>query len=266
MSKNKYPKRIIVKMVSLFIILSLTLISLCSCGLQANNPGIKIINQPSGQTAGDVTISVEVSNFKLGAADGNSNTTGGGHIIYYMDTPVPTYYKHEAFSKAGTYVISEETQYTWKSVSPGDHTFAVQLVDADNSPLPSPVVDSITINAAPPNGAPILKILSPADGSSLSPGNLLLSINVENFIVSQENMGVFNRNGEGHLIYYIDETPPAEAGVPANTDTSKVSAELSHLWKEVKEGRHTLSVQLVNNDDTPLETPVVVSISIDVAS
>jgi hypothetical protein len=46
---------------------------------------------------------------------------------------------------------------------------------------------------------PRIKIISQptgqtaADGSSLSPGNILLGVNVDNFIVSQENMGVFNR-------------------------------------------------------------------------
>lgn len=38
------------------------------------------------------------------------------------------------------------------------------------------------------------------------------------------------------------------------------------MWKGVTEDQHTFSAQLVNNDDTPLETPVVIKVKIDVKS
>jgi hypothetical protein len=59
-------------------------------------------------------------------------------------------------------------------------------------------------------------------------------------------------------------TPATDAGTQATTDTSVVSTDSSHLWKSVQAGNHTFSVQLVNNDDTPLETPVVSSVSVTV--
>lgn len=183
---------------------------------------------------------------------------------YVVGGPVPVYYEHSATSKAGTYAISNETSYTWKGVTPGEHTFSVQLVKGDDTPLPVPAIDRMTTNVGPPNGNPGIQILFPADGSSLPPGNIAMTVKASNFIVSAEGMGVVNRAGEGHMIYYMDEVPPVDAGKPATTDTSVISSASDHLWRDVKEGKHTFSVQLVNNDDTPLDSPVVIESTIDV--
>lgn len=231
---------------------------LASCSPYQVQPEVKIIKQ-ADIAAGDVTISVDLKDFDVG-------DSGQGRIIYYLDAAVPTYYAHSPISKAGTFAISQEKSYTWKDITPGEHKFSVQLVDNANSPLPVPVVDSMTVNVGAPKGTPQLSIVNPADGSSLPPGNILVSFDVGNFLISRQDMGVVNRKGEGHLIFYLDEKPPVDAGVPATTDTSIVSTELSHLWKAIGEGKHTFSAQLVNNDDTPLDTPVVVTINLDVAA
>ena len=77
-------------------------------------------------------------------------------------------------------------------------------------------------------------------------------------------MGVLNRKGEGHLIYYIDEDPPLTQSEPAVTETSIVSVNLLHLWKPIPEGEHTFAVQLVNNDDTPLDPTVTAKIMLNI--
>ena len=241
----------------LILALITTVMALVSCSPVQGQPSVKISGGPD-VFAGDVTISADIAGYDI-AGD-------TGHIIYYMDISVPTYYAHSAISKAGTCAVSTETSHTWKDVSPGEHKFSVQLVKNDNSPLPVPIVDSITINVGAPEKGPELSITNPSDGASLTPGNILVMLEVKNFIISSEDMGVLNREGEGHLIYYLDEEPPVDQGIPAKTDTSIVSTELKHLWKAVKEGQHVISVQLVNNDDTPLETPVIESVSIDVAA
>ena len=239
--------------------LALGLLLFCTaCSSALEQPAAKI-ETPTNAMAGDVTISVNVT----AGITANSGLEEG-RIIYYMDASVPVYYAHSAISKAGTYAISEETSYTWTGVTPGEHTFSIQLVDKNNTPLPAPVVDSVTIQVGAPEGAPMLSITNLADGDSLTPGNILLVVQASNFIINKSGMGVINHTGEGHLIYYIDENPPTDSGVPATTDTSMVSTETSHLWKYITEGKHTFSAQLVNNDDTPLETPVVVTVSIDV--
>lgn len=229
-----------------------------ACSPAAAEP-TAVILQPVNLTAGDVTISVKVSGWSDSLGE-----TGLGNIIYYMDASVPVYYAHSAVSKAGTYAISEETSYTWTGITPGEHTFSIQLVDKNNTPLPAPVVDTVTVQVGAPDGVPMLSITNLADGDSLAPGNILVAVRASNFIISKMDMGVINRAGEGHLIYYFDEDPPTDQGVPATTDTSKVSTETSCLWKNILEGQHTFSAQLVNNDDTPLETPVIVTVTIDV--
>lgn len=106
--------------------------------------------------------------------------------------------------------------------------------------------------------------VTPPEGSQLGPGTIALSVKVNNFIISKDDMGVVNRKGEGHLIYYRDKNPPVNPGEPALTNTAFVSTELNRLWKDVREGKHVFSVQLVNNDDTPLNVPVFRTISLDV--
>jgi hypothetical protein len=255
------------RLVKLLIIsvLGMILLTASSCGYStANKPTVKVNTAPTGAAAGDVVIRADVANFNLTDEAGNINAPDQGHIIYYLDTNVPTYYDHSATSPAGTFAIASDTSHTWSGVTPGEHTFAVQLVKADDTPLPAPVTDSITINVGPPSGNPGLKAINPADGTTLPPGNIVVEVQVENFIISQKDMGVINRLGEGHLIYYFDEEPPVDAGSPALTETSVVSADTRYLWKNVSEGKHTLAVQMVNNNDTPLDKPVTQTISLDV--
>jgi hypothetical protein len=262
---GRFDRESMGKMKSMFIFFALLLtVSMSSCGISTNKPEIKISSPQTGMTSGDVTISVTVANFELVKGVVAGHDFGKGHIIYYMDVPVPVYYEHSAASKAGTYAISNEAFHTWQGVTPGEHTFSVQLVKDDDTPLPVPVIDRMTTFVGPPDGNPGIQILYPADGSSLPPGNIAMAVKVNNFIVSREGMGVVNREGEGHMIYYMDEVPPVDAGIPATTDTSVVSSASDHLWRDVKEGKHTFSVQLVNNDDTPLDTPIVIVSTMDI--
>ena len=257
------PKKLILRLSSIFFLLLVALV-LTACGQATSKPEITIRTQEVGLAAGDVTISANVSNFELIDQEGEHNNPGQGHIIYYMDVPVPQYYEHTAISKPGTYALASNTSYTWKGVTPGEHTFSVQLVNNNDSPLPAPAINSKTVNVGPPVGKPDLQIVTPAEGSQLGPGTIVLAVKVRNFIISKDDMGVLNRKGEGHLIYYLDENPPVNPGEPALTDTSYVSTNLNRIWKDVSEGKHTFSVELVNNDDTPLDVPVVITISLDV--
>lgn len=113
-------------------------------------------------------------------------------------------------------------------------------------------------------GEPEIEIITPLNGSQLQPDQIVIAIKANNFDISRENLGLTNREGQGHFIYYLDENPPTKQGEPAFTNTSMVSTNLYHLWKGVSEGKHTLYVQLVNNDYTPLAVPVIVSVDINV--
>lgn len=227
-------------------------------------PKINITAPAENAPAGSIDVVVDVSNFTLVNKEGSSNKIGEGHIIYYLDAIVPTYYDHQAITLSGTYNADFKTSYTWQNVSPGTHTFSVQLVNNNNKPLPTPAVDSKKITIGAPGDAPGISIQTPQDNSSLPPGNIIISVKISNFIISKEHMGSVNRAGEGHLIYYIDEESPVEQNKPAVTETSLVSVDMRCFWRTVTEGSHSFSVQLVNNDDTPLEIPVIAKVNLDI--
>lgn len=59
----------------------------------------------------------------------------GGHIIYYLDVTPPLKKGESALTAEGTYFITRETVHVWENLPAGAHTFAVQLVNNDNTPL-----------------------------------------------------------------------------------------------------------------------------------
>jgi len=96
-------------------------------------------------------------------------------------------------------------------------------------------------------------IVSPEANASVAAGNVTVEVNVTNFTLV-EPTGQPNAPGEGHLHYYLDAPVPTNESEPAIPPTGGyvISTNLSHTWENVTAGEHNLSVQLVNNDHTPL--------------
>jgi predicted lipoprotein with Yx(FWY)xxD motif/plastocyanin len=113
---------------------------------------------------------------------------------------------------------------------------------------------------------PAVTITSPKDGASIAGGNLDVTVQVYNFIVV-DKQGQANAPGEGHIHYYLDVDAPTAAGQPAIPPGGVWAhvASTSHTFANVAPGKHTISVQLVNNDHTPLVPLVVQKISVTVA-
>ena len=84
----------------------------------------------STRQAGAVTIKTFVERFEL--------TDETGHIVYYMDVTPPMVQGETALTAAGSYAASTEKSHTWDNVPPGEHTFWVQLVNNDDTPLQPP--------------------------------------------------------------------------------------------------------------------------------
>ncbi len=101
----------------------------------------------------------------------------------------------------------------------------------------------------------------------LPSGSVQVTIEVSNFSVVSK-LGQPDAPGEGHIHYYLDAEPPTTPGQPAVTGPGTYAAtlEMSHTWENVEPGEHTFYVQLVNNSHTPLETPVVARVTINVLS
>jgi hypothetical protein len=108
-------------------------------------------------------------------------------------------------------------------------------------------------------------IINPAMDSTLDSGDIIVKAFVEQFDIvdktSQQNSA-----GKGHLVFYMDTTPPMKQGESALSaeGTYAVSTETSYTWKNVGAGKHVFWVQLVNNDNTPIEPQAAVRINVTV--
>lgn len=116
-------------------------------------------------------------------------------------------------------------------------------------------------------GTPNIAIKDPSEGSEIAAGNVIVSVEVMNFSLA-DKFGQENVAGEGHIHYYIDAAVPTEPGKPAISapGTYIPSAEITHTWQNVIPGPHNLSVQLVNNDHTPLDPSVVDTVNVTALS
>ena len=205
----------------------------------------------------DVKVSAMALNFNVVDKQGQPAVAGQGHIHYYMDVDAPTTPGQPAVPPAGSaWVTTANTTYTFKNVAPGQHTFSIELVNNDHTPLVPPVVVKSTVTVTAP--APAVKIALPQNRATLQPGNVTVTVQVSNLNLVNK-IGQPNVTGEGHIVYYADVVPPTDAGKPAltTTGTYSASADTSYTWTNVAAGTHTFWVQLVNNDNTPLTPPVL---------
>jgi hypothetical protein len=114
---------------------------------------------------------------------------------------------------------------------------------------------------------PSVEILVPRDDPSATGisgyGFCAVLIDVTDFRLV-DKAGDSNVQGEGHIHYYLDVEPPAEPGKPAFTEegTYADTVETLYYWPEIGKGSHTFWVQLVNNDHTLLDPPVIASASV----
>jgi hypothetical protein len=132
-------KRILQKL-ALIILLLLIVLPFAACHPEPVAPldaRIYIIDPAAESTiaTNTVTIKTFVEKFNLVDKTGQSNSTGEGHIVYYMDVMPPLEQGKNALTTDGTYAVSTETSHTWSNVPPGMHTFWVQLVNNDNTPI-----------------------------------------------------------------------------------------------------------------------------------
>src|SRR5688572_18299566 len=115
-----------------------------------------IITSPSqGSTvdAGNVTVAVDVKKFDVVDKIGEEPRDGEGHVHYYIDVgEIPTVDGEPATTDEGTYHAQATTQFTWEDVEAGEHSFAVQLVNNDHTPLSPPVIAQVTVTAEETGG------------------------------------------------------------------------------------------------------------------
>jgi hypothetical protein len=100
-----------------------------------------------GVRAGNVTVTAEVRNFSLVNGADRPVTAGEGHIIFFKDVTPRTDPGLPAKTSQGTYQVSDKPSCTWYNVTEGTHTFSVELVNNDDTPLVPAVIDAVDVTA-----------------------------------------------------------------------------------------------------------------------
>ena len=127
------------------------------------------------------------------------------------------------------------------------------------TPTPTPPVNvtptpTPPVNVTPTPGAEArVVITSPEEGANITTQNVTVSVDITNFTLV-EPTGQPNAPGEGHLHYYLDALIPTNTSAPAIPETGgyAISTNTTYTWEDVPSGEHNFSVQLVNNDHTPI--------------
>ncbi len=195
-------------------LLVISLVALAACSTYGSKaPSIEITSPANGATvpAGNVTISVRVSNFNLVEKLGQPNVSGEGHIHYFLDYPAPTEQGKAAIPPTGTkWAATPATSYTFGNVGPGSHTIYVELVNNDHTPLNPPVVQSVTFTvstAATPTPTP------------------QYTVN----IASKAGIGSYLVDDKGMSLYYTMRDSPGVSNVPDNLLTTWIPFHVSNI-------------------------------------
>jgi hypothetical protein len=112
-------------------------------------------------------------------------------------------------------------------------------------------------------GAPSIQITSPNDKATIQAGNVTVSVHVDDLTL-ENKLGAANVDGQGHIHYFMDVPVPTTPGKPAITaaGTYYPTANTSYTWTNVMPGMHNFTVELVNNDHTPLNPAKYTTINV----
>ena len=260
--------------IAVFVGLMLFAILLSGCTSQypsSNTPTLTITQPQSGSTisGSDLMVMIQVTNFNIVDKQGQPAVSGEGHVHYYLDYDAPTTQGQPAVPPSGvTWQTIASTTFTFHNVTAGSHFVSVELVNNDHTPLNPAVTAKVTITMTSGSGTPTLTILQPQSGSTVTSPNVSVSIQVSNFnIVDKQGQPAVS--GEGHVHYYLDYDAPTTQGkpaVPPNGTIWQTIASTTYTFHNVTTGTHFVSVELVNNDHTPLNPPVTAKVSFTVSS
>ncbi len=169
---------------------------------------------------------------------------------------------------SGSGVNSTTGSPTPSSSSPSTPATTSTSPQPPSSTLPPTSTQPTTSKSQTPTAttnAASVAITQPITGSVSITADVTVSVSVSGLNLV-DKAGQANAPGEGHLIYYLDVTVPTQTGLPALTSTGSyaTATSLSYQWQNLPDGVHMLSVQVVNNDNTPLNPPAVATVSVSV--
>ncbi len=104
--------------------------------------------------------------------------------------------------------------------------------------------------ATPVFAAPSLQIISPTENQKVESDKITVSWKLTGFTLVDYANNPRNKFGQGHLHLWLDESAPSAA------NSTKITTGNSYTFENVKSGKHTLVVELQNNDHSSLKPPV----------
>ena len=185
----------------------------------------------------DVNLAIDFFDL-VPPAPGLLDVFGEGHFLLYLDGATGANFFFEGSADFYTVPLPAD-------LSPGEHTLRAVLVDNTNTAIGVETTQTFTVG---PHG---LAIVSPAVYSSAPVGlPLVLDLVFENFELVPVGTVAENVAGEGHVEVLLDD----ESVFVGASGTPEVDIDES-----IAVGEHIITVRLLNNDGTPLDTPVQVT-------
>ena len=232
---------------------------------------LKVVSPNEGQkiTTTDIPAQVAVSNFTVSSAHvGMPDVDGEGHIHVMLDGMTMgvlfNVYTTPTFTLPG------------RAMTPGSHTLifglasnthedfanTAQKVNIDYEPTKPEPAPTPVANA----GVPEVKIISPADGATVGP-EFTMQVQPVNFTPALDLEGKPNINGYGHYHVFVDMSGGememmSMAGMVGMPGDNTFPVDL-RAWKT---GKHTITVEAVQNDHTEIHGAKPAMITINLAA
>ncbi len=243
---------------------------------------LQVVSPSEGQKIDttDIPVQVAVSNFKVSSDHvGMPDVDGEGHIHVMLDGMnmgvLFNFYTTPEFTLPG------------RAVTPGPHTLifdlasnthedfanTVQKVNFDYEPAEAEAAPAPVANA----GVPEVKIVSPADGVTVGP-RFTVQLKPANFKPALDLEGKPNISGYGHYHVFVDMAMPSMemsstqmsgesmemmsmAGMVGMPGSNSFPIDLS-AWKN---GKHTITIEPVQNDHTNIASakPAMITINLE---
>jgi len=194
-------------------------------------PSVSILYPTPGLmlASSSLEVSIQVRNFTLnGSAIGGIDRPGEGHYDVLVD--------------GGRVTVGWSERENLTRISEGMHLLEVVLAENSGAPLQPRVNASVWFEVTA--GAPALALITPLDGQSLNSSSPVVLVSAGNFRLEHASIGKPNTQGVGHLRAYVDGESRRSTG-HARFPIAGLAA-----------GQHSLRVELVNNDGSPLAPPV----------
>ena len=125
-------------------------------------------------------------------------------------------------------------------------------------------------SSSPAPSSPAIAITSPVNGATVTGSSIPVTVQVSNFNVV-DKQGQASVAGEGHVHFYLDvsqvPSDPSKPAIPASAQAAWAHISgTSYTFTNVSPGMHTITVQLVNNDHTPVVPLVTQSVMVTAAA